>query len=442
MCGKNMPGTASVLMKIRSKFANGGFGRNVLIMFTGTALGQACSLLLSPVLTRIYSPELFGVQGFFIALIGISAVIASLRYEMALPLAGNKEDAANLMAVCFASLISLTVILYSLLALLPQEWLAYALGSLMPYRFLLPVGFMCVGAYQIMLGYATLEGVFAIVARTKIYQGIVGPVSQIALGLSGAGGWGLMIGYICGQSASIFNMLARLVIKPGDVLSKITCSGMVKMARRFARFPLISTWSAMINMLGTNSMLLIMIPAFYSTTIAGFVFLTDRIIGRPLLLISTSILQVYLGEAAKTQTADPKAMRRRFLQVTGGQFVIVAMWLLLINTTAFYFIPVVFGSEWAGAVIYIHILSICYLPQMTIVPVMHTLQIMEKQGLTAAWEFGRFILISGGFAASYILAFDAWEAILVYAISQAFAQLVLFVIMYLAIQRLQQLKEI
>ena len=135
-------------------------------------------------------------------------------------------------------------------------------------------------------------------------------------------------------------------------------------------------------------------------------------------------------------------MRRRFLQVTGGQFVIVAMWLLLINTTAFYFIPVVFGSEWSGAVIYIHILSICYLPQMTIVPVMHTLQIMEKQGLTAAWEFGRFILISGGLSASYILAFDAWEAILVYAISQAFAQLVLFVIMYLAIQRLQQLKEI
>ncbi len=423
--------------RTKSKFSGNGFLRNVLVMFTGTALGQACSLILAPLLTRIYSPELFGVQGFFIALIGVSAVIASLRYEMALPLAHDKEDAANLMAVCLTSVISLTIILYGLLLMLPQEWLAYWLGQLMPYRFLLPVGFLCIGAYQIMLGYATLKGTFAIIAKTKIYQGIAGPITQIALGLAGAGGFGLIIGYICGQSAGIFNMFTRLVIRQGDVINKISRAGMLKMAQRFIRFPLISTWSSMINMLGTNSMLLIIIPAFYSTAIAGFVFLTDRVIGRPLLLISTSILQVYLGEAAKNKSVDPGAMKRRFLQVTKGQFVIVAAWLAIINAGASYFVPFIFGKEWTGAIIYIHILSICYLPQMTMVAVMHTLQIMEKQGLTAIWEFGRFLLISAGFATSYILGLQAQQAITIYAISQAIAQVVLFVMMYIAIQKLQ-----
>ena len=87
--------------RLREKFTHGSFARNVLIMFTGTVLGQLASLLLSPVLTRIYSPELFGILGFFTSFIGIIGVISALRYNIALPLAGSKEDAANLLAVCF-----------------------------------------------------------------------------------------------------------------------------------------------------------------------------------------------------------------------------------------------------------------------------------------------------------------------------------------------------
>jgi O-antigen/teichoic acid export membrane protein len=253
----------------------------------------------------------------------------------------------------------------------------------------------------------------------------------------GAGAWGLIIGFIVGQSAGLTNMISRLVIKPADLFGHVNRTDMLAMAKRFIKFPLISSWSAIINVLGTNSMMMIIVPLMYSNVIAGFIFLTERIIGRPLLLISTSILQVYLGEAAKKQSTDPKAMRRRFLQIIKAQAVIVSSWLLLINSTAFYFVPIVFGAEWAGAVIYINILSLCYLPQMIMVAVMNTLQIMEKQALTAIWEFTRFILIMSGFAVSYSYSLGAVEALLIYSLSQAFMQLVLFILMYYQIQKLQ-----
>ncbi len=426
-----------VRARLREKFTHGSFARNVLIMFTGTALGQLTSLLLSPALTRIYSPEMFGIVGFFTSLLGILGVVASLRYDMALPIAKSKEDAANLLAVCFFTLFFVTSVLYGCLLFTPDNSVSYALGSLYPYRHLLPVGFLCIGAYQIMVGYATQREAFAVLAKTKIYQGVTGPVSQIGLGLMGAGAWGLIIGFILGHSAGFFSMLSRLVLKPRDVLPNISRKGMLAIAKRFSNFPLISTWSSMISVLGTNTMMSLVVPIIYSNTVAGFIFLTERIIGRPLLLISTSILQVYLGEAAKTQTSDPRAMRRRFLQITKGQFIIVSAWLALINATAFYLVPIVFGKQWAGAVIYINILSICYLPQMVIVAVQHTLQIMEKQLLTAIWEFGRFVLITGGFLFSYVYKLEPEQGILIYSVSQAFAQIVLFWFMYSSIQKLQ-----
>ncbi len=426
-----------IRIKLLSKFTHGSFARNVLIMFVGTAIGQFTSLLLSPVLTRIYTPELFGILGFFSSLIGILSVISSLRYDMALPITETKKDAANLLAVCCSVLIFTTSVFFGIILFLPYEFINSTLGSLSPYRFLLPIGFLGAGAYQIIVSYATREGAFATISRTKIYQGVSGPVSQIGLGIAGMGAWGLIIGFIIGQSAGIANMFVRLVFKPRDVLPNVTWQGMKSMASRFSRFPLISTWSAMINVLGTNSMMMIVIPMLYSSTIAGFIFLTERIIGRPLILISTSILQVYLGEAAKTQASDPVAMRRRFLQIIKGQFFIVSFWLGIINATAFYLIPIIFGKEWADAVIYIHILSICYLPQMIMVAVMNTLQIMEKQALTAMWEFARLVLIISGFAISYSFSLSAEQALLIYSSSQAVMQVILFGLMYYSIQKLQ-----
>ena len=85
------------------------FLRNVSIMLTGTASGQLVSILLSPILTRLYSPQQFGVLSVYIAVVSILAVIASLRYELTIPLASSDDDAINLVAVCACALAITTV---------------------------------------------------------------------------------------------------------------------------------------------------------------------------------------------------------------------------------------------------------------------------------------------------------------------------------------------
>ena len=44
----------------RSRLAGKGFAANVAFMVTGTALGQAASIVLAPVLARLYTPDQFG----------------------------------------------------------------------------------------------------------------------------------------------------------------------------------------------------------------------------------------------------------------------------------------------------------------------------------------------------------------------------------------------
>jgi O-antigen/teichoic acid export membrane protein len=64
-----------------------GFATNVGYMLFGTALGQAASVLLAPVLTRIYLPDQFGHLSVYTATLAIIGVAAALGYELAIPIA-------------------------------------------------------------------------------------------------------------------------------------------------------------------------------------------------------------------------------------------------------------------------------------------------------------------------------------------------------------------
>ena len=75
------------------------FSQNVLTLMTGTTLSQAIPIAISPILTRIYKPEDFGIYAIFIAIITILGTIVSGRYELAIMLPKSDENAMNIFAL-------------------------------------------------------------------------------------------------------------------------------------------------------------------------------------------------------------------------------------------------------------------------------------------------------------------------------------------------------
>ncbi len=67
------------------------FFGNALVMMGGTALAQAIPILFAPVLTRIYSPEQYGVLATFIGVAAVMTVMATLRLEPAVVLPDERR---------------------------------------------------------------------------------------------------------------------------------------------------------------------------------------------------------------------------------------------------------------------------------------------------------------------------------------------------------------
>jgi O-antigen/teichoic acid export membrane protein len=96
------------------------FLRKLSILAGGTLLGQALVVLSSPLLTRFFTSEEFGVFAVFGALAGILGAVIALRFELAVLVATDDEDAAALVMV--------TIVAAAAMALL-QVFLIWRLGG-------------------------------------------------------------------------------------------------------------------------------------------------------------------------------------------------------------------------------------------------------------------------------------------------------------------------
>ncbi len=439
-------GTESLVGKLRGMLASRPFLKDVSIMLTGSAGGQAVSLLLSPLLTRLYSPQEFGILSVYSAIIAILVVVASLRYELALPLVRDDEDAVNLMAVCLLALAGTTMVIGAVSFLSPDSWIErFWPIPLDPahsviYRLLLVAGYACLGGYFVALYVATRVNAYTAIARTRLAQGVVGPTSQIGLALLGAGAPGLLFGSILGQSAGTFGLFGTVASGKSGLRRAISWSRMKAQASRFRQFPLVGSWAALIDAIGSSQLLYLLITITYSARIAGFIFLAERVVSRPLSIIGTSILQVFVGEAGKTITSDPAGLKRRFYQLVTRQFAMAAVWILLANLVAILLFPIMFGEEWRDGVPYLEAISIAYLAQAVVLPVFHTLQLLERQRMAAAWQIGRLILTVGVFSAGVALDFPAPTVIAAYSVAQAVACAVFLAMMARSINQIQQVQ--
>jgi O-antigen/teichoic acid export membrane protein len=396
----------------QNKFTAGGFSTNVIFMLAGTALGQAASVLLSPALTRLYTPDQFGYLSVYTAALTILGVIAALGFELAIPIAASEAELANLVAASVGALVGTTGLLSLTVWLAPDRLLMQLwVGPLTSYRCLLPIGFACVGAYYVMVAAATRVSAFREIAWTRVSQGLSGPISQIALGLLGAGAPGLAIGFVIGQSSGTLLLFSRVILNSPTLRTALSWRGVTDVVRRYVRFPLFASWSRILDMAGSGPILFLVFSTCYSSEIAGYMFLTERVIARPLLMVSTSLLQVFTGEAGRAVQTDPTRLKRRFWQIVPRQFLLATGWIMVANLVAGWAFPVLFGHQWAASIPYLRALSLAYLAQAVLHPVSTALQIMERQVLAAVWQAGRLGLVLATAMVAWHLGWSAAAAL-------------------------------
>jgi O-antigen/teichoic acid export membrane protein len=375
-----------------AKLPGGGFGRSVVTLASGTAVAQLLLALAMPVLTRLYTPADYGSLAVYSSTLTVLLVVASLRYELAIPLPDDEPTAAALLVLTVMLLSGMAVVL-SLLVWLGGDAFVTVLKvpALRPYLWLVPVGFVGAGLYQALSYWAIRRGAFGRIARTKLSQGLGQVVSQVALGVARAGAPGLLIGDVVGRVAG-GGGLAFLALRdrPAAMVSR---TGLVAAARRYRRFPLLTTWSGLFNV-GSLQLPSIMFAASFGAAAAGLYSLSYKMLVLPTMLVGQAVAQVFLSRAA-TVAGEPERLRRltertALVLFAGGLpvFAIVA----LSGPRLF---AIVMGGQWEQAGRYAQVLAPWFVVWLVSSPLSGLLSVREWQGSALAFSAGEFALRLG-----------------------------------------------
>jgi O-antigen/teichoic acid export membrane protein len=182
--------------------------------------------------------------------------------------------------------------------------------------------------------------------------------------------------------------------------------------RRYRRFPLLGSWPSLINAIGFEAPLLLVV-AFYGAHTGGLFAFAQRLIGAPVALLVLAVSQVFVAEAAdrvRTGSADLGALFRRTLR----QLVLVVVPLMLaLAIAAELLVGTVFGQEWHEAGTYVLILAPLYTMQLVSSPFTGTLDVLERQDLLLIREAARISLLAAAIGIAELLSLPAvWAIVL------------------------------
>ena len=306
------------------------------------------------------------------------------------------------------------------------------LKTLLPYRWLLPIGVVIIGLYQTLNYWAIRVKDFNSIARTKVRQGIGGVITQIGLGWIGLGTPGLLIGDVVGRAAGI----ALLAQKVSRLFVCSSWNILWHVARDYRKFPILSMSSTLINRMGLQLPHLLL-AGLYGTKVAGWYMLVYRIMGLPASLIGQAIAQVYLGEAAQLKRENPDKLGKLYLRTAKRLFIMGSIPIIAIGILGSIFFEFLFGNEWAEAGNFLLLLTPMFAIQFVVFPLSQTLIILERQELQLVWDVIRLILVFGTLQGTAVLTHKANWAIGTLSISMTVSYLVLGVMGIWTISRIK-----
>ncbi|PMR75017.1 lipopolysaccharide biosynthesis protein [Billgrantia endophytica] len=271
------------------------FARGVSVLVGGTAGAQLLTVLAAPLLTRLYTPLDFGLLAVYGALLALFTVVASGRYQLAIPLPESDREAAEVVVLSLVVVV-VTTLASGLMVGLGREQLASLLGvpALAPWLWLLPVGVAMAGGYQAVSHWAVRTRAFPAIAATRIKQSV--SLLAIQFIASPLGGGGLILGQAVGQGMGTI-ALARSAMR-AVVGHRVRPAGILAAARRYRDFPLFSTWSGLFNTVG-KQLPPLLFAALFSPAAAGLYALAHRVLAMPMALIGEAVGKVFFSSAAK-----------------------------------------------------------------------------------------------------------------------------------------------
>lgn len=334
------------------RLLNNKFVRNVSVVMSGTAIAQIIAMVVVPVLSRLYTPEELGVFSLFLSIVTLFSVVSGFRYEVAIVLPKEDEEAARIFILSCAAVFLVSLILL-VVSLFFDRPIAALLSSpnLRPWLIWIPLSVCATGLFQALNNWSTRQKQYKNMSLSLITRSCSISAVQITAGITRFISSGLIVGQIVGQLIVSVLWSVKLIRENFPLFkAEFKLDKIKKTARTFSEFPMYSTPQTLVNSLSQN-LPIFMLSFFYGSTVIGLYALSLRLIQFPVNLVAQSVRQVLLQRVSEANQGEIN-MHAMFKKLTLTLALLALLPCLLIILFGPQLFKIILGPEWMEAGIY------------------------------------------------------------------------------------------
>lgn len=357
----------------------GGVFRGMITLAMGAGLARIVGLASIPVLTRLYSPEDYGVLAIYTSIVAVLVPILTLRYVTAIPLPKTDAMAFNLFMLC-AKLIVVGILLISLILGFFGETVMgwFSMQEFAHLWWLIAIGVMGTATYELFSLWATRKKDYKIIAKTQFTQSLTGNAAKIGLGLLSLKPLGLVIGQLIAQSGGVGSLFKNAYQDFKKLYPNLSTKKQKFVAKYYQDFPWFRLPSQFLMVLSVQAPVLMM-SALYDKESTGQLGLAIMALSLPVSLIGAAMSKAYFAEVAAIGKRDIRKIRKITIDTQAKLFAVSLPITIVFMLIAKPIFSMVFGDEWTVAGDYAAILSPFILLQFTSSPLVQVINIVGSQ---------------------------------------------------------------
>jgi O-antigen/teichoic acid export membrane protein len=319
------------------------FSRNVLTLMTGTTIAQAIPIAISPILTRIYTPEDFGLFALYMSVASILAVVATGRYELAIMLPKKEEDAINIVALSI-----IISFLISCLALFIVFFFNTEITSLLgnseisSWLYFIPITVLLTGVYQSFNYWSNRKKQYKRLSTSRVIRSGTTGITNLGMGFGGLGSSGLILGGVLGQGVATAVLAKMVWSEDSKFLKSINKLKIFSLSKKYKKMPILNLPNALIDgikLSGIN----ILILNFFTTATLGQFSLAWKMVQTPMALIGSSLFQVFFQKIATVKRTELARIVKEFFIKAALISLPIFLIIYFFSVNIFIFI---FGENW------------------------------------------------------------------------------------------------
>jgi O-antigen/teichoic acid export membrane protein len=366
-----------------------GFVRNVLVLLSGTTAATLIPTVIAPILSRIYTPEAYGVFALYVSIVSVIVVVINCGYDAAIVLPKKDEEGWNLVGLCFAVSV-VGCLLLSGIGWFFSVSIATLLGSpgFSSYVPTVPLTGLLLGLHQTLTLWANRKKQFRKLATNRIVDSSFNPAPSIVMGFLGFGAIGLIIGFLVGKVAAVWDLAMSLRRDKRMYGLHFERSAMLRLAGKFSDFPSFYAPTSLLDVLAMQVPLLFLAKIF-GPVVVGLFAMVNRVIASPLTFVGSSVSQVYyqwVAEASFGRTS----LKPYVLKVAAYLSLAVLGPLLIVILFAPSLFAFVFGEQWRTSGEYARILILPIAIKFIVSPLGSVLPATGNVRMGSLWRIAYF----------------------------------------------------